>query len=623
MRRGAVFSKLLGCLLLLTAAARAQPQASYSIDTFAGLRVLGGTGTATEAILSQPSGVAVDGSGNLYIADAYNDRIRKVDSSGTITTVAGTGVSGFSGDGGSAVNAQLNFPYGVALDGAGNLYIADTANDRIRKVDSSGTITTVAGTGVSGFSGDGAAAVNAQLDLPYGVALDGSGNLYTADTYNHRIRKVDSSGTITTVAGTGVSGFSGDGAAAVNAQLYLPFGVALDGADNLYIADYINHRIRKVDSSGTITTFAGTGAIGSSGDGAAAVNAQLYSPFAVAVDGSGNLYIADSSNHRIRKVDSSGTITKIAGTVGGGFSGDGAAAVNAQINFPYGVALDGSGNLYIADSTNNRIRKVDSTGTITTVAGTGVGGFSGDGGPAVNAQLNFPYGVALDGAGNLYIVDAYNHRIRKVDSSGTITTVAGTGASGFSGDGAAAVNAQLNLPFGVALDGSGNLYIADTYNHRVRKVDSSGMITTFAGTGVGGFSGDGAAAVNAQLYRPHRVALDGTGNLYIADGDNHRIRKVDSTGTITTVAGRGSVGGFSGEALRRSMRSSTSLMVWRWTVRATSTSPIPSTTAFAGWANCSCRGRRRRNHRRRPKPRFRSAFSISVCADWRGGRPLR
>ena len=538
---------LLGCLALLTTVAWAQPQASYRIDTVAGLRVIGDGGPASEAQLNTPRGVAVDRAGNLYIADLSDDRIRKVDATGTITTVAGTGESGFSGDGGPATQAQLSQPASVAVDGAGNLYIADAVNHRIRKVDAMGTITTVAGTGESGFSGDGGPASEAQLNIPASVAVDGAGNLYIADLFNDRIRKVDATGTITTVAGTGESGFGGDGGPATQAQLQPPYGVAVDGAGNLYIVDRSNNRIRKVDPAGTITTVAGTGERGFSGDGGPASEAQLRAPTGVAVDGAGNLYIVDRSNNRIRKVDAAGTITTVAGTGERRFGGDGGPASEAQLNYPLGVAVDGAGNLYIADTGNSRIRKVDATGTITTVAGTGErGGFSGDGGPATQAQLSQPASVAVDGAGNLYIADTTNSRIRKVDATGTITTVAGTGESGFGGDGGPASEAQLNYPLGVAVDGAGNLYIADTGNNRIRKVDAAGTITTVAGTGESGFGGDGGPASEALLNYPLGVAVDGAGNLYIADTTNGRIRKVDATGTITTVAGTGE-SGFGGD----------------------------------------------------------------------------
>ena len=519
---------------LSAAVAGAQSADDWVIETVAGGgSSLGDGGAAAAALLSGPVGVALDGAGNLYIADRDNQRIRKVDPAGTITTVAGNGTAGFSGDGGAAAAAQLNNPAGLSLDAAGNLYIADRDNQRIRKVDPAGVITTVAGDGAQGFGGDSGAAVAAQLNAPYGVAPDGSGNLYIADFGNNRIRKVDPAGTITTVAGGGSS--LGDGGMATAARLSGPAGVAPDGAGNLYIADSSHQRIRKVDSTGTIVTVAGNGTAGSGGDGGAATAAQLNAPYGLAPDGAGNLYIADSSNHRIRKVDSAGTIVTVAGSGAAGHSGDGAAAVAALLRLPRGVALDGSGNLYFADEGNQRIRKVDSAGVISTLAG--------------RERLNSPYGLALDGAGNLYFADTSNHRIRKVDPAGVISTVAGDGRQNYGGDGGAATAAQLNSPRGVALDGAGNLHIADRTNNRIRKVDSAGVISTVAGIGIRSYGGDGGAAVAARLQYPHDVALDGAGNLYIADTFNHRIRKVDTAGTITTVAGGGSSFGDGGAAV--------------------------------------------------------------------------
>ena len=501
----------------------------------------GDGGAATAAGLANPSGVAVDLAGNLYIADRNNNRIRKVDSSGTITTVAGTGTSGFSGDGGAATAAGMS-AYGIAVDAEGNLYIADRNNNRIRKVDSSGTVTTVAGNGSLGFAGDGGAATAAGMSA-YGVAVDAAENLYIADSSNRRIRKVDSGGMITTLAGNGSLGFAGDGGAATAAGMN-PVGVAADAAGNLYIADLSNQRIRKVDAGGTITTVAGNGTAGYSGDGGAATAAGM-SVYGIAVDAAGNLYIVDSSNQRIRKVDAVGTITTVAGNGVTTFSGEGGAATAARLFNPFGVAADAAGNLYIADSSNQRVRKVDAAGTITTVAGSGVFGFSGDGGAATAAGVN-PYRIAVDAAGNLYIADQGNHRIRRVDAAGTITTVAGSGAFGFSGDGGAATAARLFNPSGVAVDATGNLYIADTNNQRIRKVHAGGTITTVAGNGTLGFSGDGGVATAARLANPFGVAVDAAGNLYVADTSNRRIRKVDAAGMITTVAGNGSLG-FSGD----------------------------------------------------------------------------
>jgi uncharacterized protein (TIGR03437 family) len=502
------------------------------ISTVAGSGVwgfFGDGGPATSAALAGASGVAVDAAGNVYIADHSNCRIRKVTPSGIISTVVGNGVWGFSGDGGLAADASLTGPEAVAVDAAANIYIADWGNNVIRKVNPSGIISTVAGNGTVGYFGDGGPATSASLNWTAGVAADAAGNIYIADKWNNRIRKVSPSGIISTLAGSGWQTFSGDGGPATCASMYLPKGVALDAGGNLYIANEGNARVRKVSPSGTITTVAGNGIYGFSGDGGPATSAALDQPQSVAVDGAGNLYIADAWNARIRKVSPSGTITTVAGN-GGGFSGDGGPATSASLSHPSGLALDAAGNLYIADQNNARIRKVSPSGIISTVAGNGAHGFSGDGGPSTTASLNRPSGVTVDAVGNFFIADADNRRIRKVSPAGIISTAAGSGTAGFSGDGGPATSASLDLDpvwgAGVAVDALGNLYISDTKNHRIRKVNPSGIISTVAGNGRAGFSGDGVPATVASLYLPSGMVVDGTGNLYIADTSNNVVRKV-------------------------------------------------------------------------------------------------
>jgi trimeric autotransporter adhesin len=348
--------------------------------------------------------------------------------SGIITTVAGNGTPGFSGDGGPAASASLNLTslgavdiVDVVVDASGNLFIADSGNNRIRKVSASGIITTLAGNGTCCVSGDGGPATSASLNYPSGVAMDASGDLFIADSNNSVIRKVSASGIITTVADNGINGLSGDGGPATSASLWGPHGVVLDAFGNLFVADALNNRIREVSASGIITTVAGSGAVGVlngnfSGESGPATSALLSGPEGVAVDTFGNLFIADSGNQRIRKVSASGIITTIAGDGNCCFSGDGGPATSTSLWEPSGVAVDASGNIFIADFGNNRVRKVSADGVITTVAGGGTGAL-GDGGPATSASLFAPTGVAVDAFGNLFIADSGNNRVRCVGGS--------------------------------------------------------------------------------------------------------------------------------------------------------------------------------------------------------------
>ncbi len=502
----------------------------------------GDGGQATKAQLFAPGYLALAANGKLYISDSGNNCVRAVDPDGTISTVAGNGMQGDSGDGGSAINAQLYSPQGLAFDSAGSLYIAEAGGSRIRKVTQNGIISAVAGNGGWGYSGDGGPALAAQLGVPQDLALDAAGNLYIGDRNNSRVRKVTPAGSISTVAGNGTSGFSGDGGPATTAQLSHPSGLAVDAAANLLIADTGNSRIRKVTPAGVISTIAGDGTSGFSGDGGPAISAQFYAPAGIAISAAGNLYVADPYSNRVRVISTAGIISTVAGNGESARTGDGGQAADAQFSAPYGLATDVAGNLYIADLANSRVRKITPVGLVSTVAGTGVSGYSGDGGAAASAELMQPAALAVDAAGNLYIADGGDCRVRKVSPSGIISTVAGNGTAGFSGDGGPATSAQLWGPNGLAVDAAGNLYISDLANSRVRKVTAAGIISTLAGNGTDGSAGDGGLATNAQLSATAGLAVDAAGNLYIADVNGHRIRKVTPTGSISTFAGNGAYG---------------------------------------------------------------------------------
>jgi sugar lactone lactonase YvrE len=561
-----------------------------ALTVFAGIGIQGGGGdggAASKAELIGPSALAVDSSGNVYIADG--NKIREVTNDGNINTIAGrrTGCAiswDTCGDGGPAIDAQLNLPQALFVDNSGNLYIADTGDDRIRLV-SGGNISTVAGTGhvCTGphfTCGDGAAATLAQLDLPRGVVVDGSGNIYIGDTRDQRIRYVTkSSGIISTIVGSGSfcshsTGSCGDGGPLLKAQLYNPAGVKLDGSGNLYIADSLDNKIRLVTfgSTPSISTIVGNGVRGFAGDQGPAKSAEMDVPLDLVLDSAGHLDIADSGNQRIRQVVS-GTINTVAG---GSLGGDGGAPLSATLANSIAVAWDHAGtNYYIADAANHRIRMVTpgSNSIISTVAGTGNMGYSGDGQSAVNATLNAPNGVAVNAAGDIFIADTGNQVVREVNAgTGVITTVAGNGNScfprtGVCGDGGKAVDATMDSPTSLAVDGDGNLYIADYSGCRVRAVNTSGIINTIAGTGNCNYSGDGGPGNKARVQFPYGIAADPAGNVYIADSKNNRIRCVigatggcggskDAIGTIITYAfnGNPTFKGDGGPALKAAMQ---------------------------------------------------------------------
>jgi len=488
--------------------------------------------------------LATDTMGNTYVLDQFDNNVCRVTPWGGVDLFAGSpyGSEGFAGDGGPATSAQLSNPISIAMDTVGNMYIADDGNQRIRKVSSvDGTITTIAGTGQWGFNGDGIPAIQANLSSPSEIAVDLLGNLFVFDRGEARVRRIDAvTGIITTVAGNGDygnwgDGPVGDGGPATNAPLGEVTGLSVTFNGDLYVSDMPNRRLRRVAAdTGVITTVMGNGEDSYCGDNAQRVNACFYNPLDVALDAQGNVYVADSGNGRVRKIDAAtGVVTTLAGH--GSYQqhgGDGGPAVDATFAYePRGVAVDAAGNVYIAAGFDQRIRRIDAaSGIITTIAGNGTAGFSGDGGLASAARVSRPTDLIFDAAGNLYFSDVDNSRVRKIAAgTGIITTVAGNGSQlGPLGDGGPAHSARIAHPGALALDHNGNLLISDYGEPRIRRVNlSTGIISTIAGNGTYFPSGDSGPALLAGLGNSPQIAVEPTGNILVTSG--WQVRRIDMT----------------------------------------------------------------------------------------------
>jgi sugar lactone lactonase YvrE len=544
-----------------------------------GVNGAGVEGLALNVPLEGPTGVTLGPDGSVYVSEFQGGRVRKIDPTGKMTTVTGSGNVLLNGETGPALLSGIMGPAALIFDKKGNLYIAEQLGNRVRKINKKGEISTFAGTGQTDPVRDGVQATQSAVNGPNGLAFDQNGNLFVSEFLGNRIRKITPDGIITTVGGTGKVKSTGDGGPATKAGIYGPTGITFDSRGNLYIAEIIGNRVRQISPDGTISTLAD----------------KINGPSSLAFDREGNLLIAEHFGERLLRREPNGTISTLINTDVYGLAVDPdntirvaqitvgrvgrverqaatSSAPGAQLfalifdagvarkveendrpgtqvtlKMPAGVTYDTAGNLYIAEITGNRIRRVDASGIITTVAGTGKRGFSGDGGPATSAELDGPGTIGFDLAGNLYIVEIIGNRVRKVDTQGNITTIAGNGQAGFAGDGGPAIDAQFNhAHWGAVNKQTGAIYIVDTLNHRIRQIDSEGIITTVAGTGVAASKGDGGTALEASFNRPENLAIDFEGNWFISEGAGHRIRKISAQGVVSTVAGTGKAG-YSGD----------------------------------------------------------------------------
>jgi sugar lactone lactonase YvrE len=495
-------------------------------------------GIAGSARFNFPYGITIGPNNTLYVSDTYNHTIRSISPAGVVATLAGlAGTSGTADATGS--NARFTFPGGIATDTSGNLYIADINNHAIRKIGPGAVVTTLAGSKRSSGNADGFG-TQASFQYPYGVTVDASGFVYVADTENHLIRKISAEGRVTTIAGAppsdeNASPGSKDGVG-IDARFNYPWGIAVDAIGNVFVADSSNRAIRKITPAAVVTTFAGSAGASGNVDGTGAA-ARFHFPAAMAISSDGTIIVSDRYTHTVRRVTSAAVVSTLAGSAPqrGTLNGRG---TSARFLFPEGVAFDNSGNVLVADSSHT-IRKIMPDGAVTTFAGTlgSAGSTDGVGGAA---RFRSPSSIAVDADDNVYVADTANHTVRKITSSGIVTTFAGVaGASGDS-DGSGS-QARFDTPFGVATDRFGNIYVADTYNHKIKVIEPAGVVSTFAGSGLPG-SRD-AIGTSASFNYPTGVALDDQRNIYVADWGNHTIRKITQAGVVTTLAGSAGTSG--------------------------------------------------------------------------------
>lgn len=488
-------------------------------------------GTVTDfAAANGPSAIAVDRSGNLFAATADNT-ILKIDQDGKRAVVAGTGILGFGAEHQLATSSRIGQILGMAISRLGTLYFTERAPNsitlpfsRIRKLDSEGRLITVAGGRGIGITEDGIPATQALTGQLNGLASDPDGNLLVTDFRNHLVERIDSAGTLHILAGLPRS--TGDATTLAESVLDLPSGVLGDNKGNVYVSEIWGGRIRKMDASFAVTTVAGNGQFGNFGDGLPGTAASLSLANQIAITSDGSILIADFVDNRIRKLDPAGNMSTFAGTGQAGAGGDGSQARNAQLQNPFGLAVGPAGEVYISEFGGHRIRKVGIDGVILTIAGNGKAGFGGDGGSSLQAQLNGPRSLALDGKGNLFVADGNNRRIRRISPDGTITTIAGNGKNGWTGDGGPATQASMFVPFGVLADGLGSVLFTGAngvFGGYVRRVRADGNIETIAGS-VAGLAGDGGYATDAQFNFPDGLAIDSAGRILVADRWNHRVR---------------------------------------------------------------------------------------------------